>query len=283
LALEIKMERNTIIMKKLARISKFAVGTVFVLISYIAQAQTVELGLFGGGTYYLGELNPGLPFVNTQPAFGVSARYSKSTRWSYKLTYIRGKVTGSDDQFSGVVNRGLAFKSNINDFSLVAEFSFWDYFTGSKNDYFTPYLFAGVGFFTFTPMSLDGVKLRPLGTEGQNDPTRGQDPYNSYSVSVPFGVGLKYSVSRRIGLNFEWGMRKTFTDYIDDISTTYYLDGSQIDPNVPAEILSDPTMNHQQGMQRGDPKNFDWVSYAGLTISYKIDLFSKKRCDNLMW
>jgi len=263
--------------------NKFAAGTVFVLFAFISQAQTLELGVVGGGSYYLGELNPGLPFANTQAAFGVSARYSNSSRWSYKLTYMRGKVTGSDNQFSGVTNRELSFKSNLNDFALVAELSFWDYFTGSKNDYFAPYLFAGVGFFTFTPMSLDGVKLRPLGTEGQNDPTVGQDPYNPYSVSIPFGLGIKYSVSRRIGLNLEWGMRKTFTDYIDDISTTYYLVGDQIDPNVPAEILSDPTMNHSPEMQRGDPKTFDWVSYAGLTISYKIDLYSKKRCDNLKW
>jgi len=100
---------------------------------------------------------------------------------------------------------------------------------------------------------------------------------------VPFGFGFKYSLSKRIGLNFEWGMRKTFTDYIDDVSKTYYLKGENINPDNGAELLSDPTLNHQPNMQRGEEKNFDWVAYAGLTISYKFDLYSKKRCNSLKW
>lgn len=275
------MERNTLIKKRIRRYSGFLLGIVFVLCTGGIQAQSLELGLFGGGSYYLGELNPGVPFANTKPAFGVSARYSKSSRWSFKLSYTRGQVTGSDDQFSGVVNRDLSFNTTLNDIALVAEFSFWEYFTGSKHNFFSPYLFGGIGFFTFTPKSLDGVKLRPLGTEGQNEP--GGSPYNQYSLSVPFGIGIKYSLTKRIAMNVEWGMRKTFTDYIDDVSTTYYLDGANINPANIEEVLSDPTMSHLPGMQRGDDKNHDWVSYAGVTLSYKIDMFSKKRCDNLKW
>ncbi len=277
------MERNTFKIKRISRYSGFLLGIVFVLFTGGIQAQSLELGLFGGGSYYLGELNPGVPFVNTKPAFGVSARYSNSSRWSFKLSYIRGQVTGSDDQFSGVVNRDLSFNTTLNDVALVAEFNFWEYFTGSKHNYFSPYIFGGVGFFTFTPKSLDGVKLRPLGTEGQNEP--GGSPYKQYSLSVPFGIGIKYSLTKRIAMNVEWGMRKTFTDYVDDVSTTYYFDAVNVDPADVGikELLSDPTMSHAKGMQRGDDKNFDWVSYAGVTLSYKIDMYSKKRCDNLKW
>jgi hypothetical protein len=277
------MERNTIINRIKSRFKGFILGAFLVLLTFGIQAQSLEVGIFGGGSYYLGELNPGLPFANTKPAFGVSARYSNSSRWSFKLSYIRGQVSGSDDQFSGVVNRDLGFNTTINDVALVAEFSFWEYFTGSKNNFFSPYLFGGIGFFTFTPKSLDGQKLQPLGTEGQNIGFEGRSPYNQFSVSVPFGIGAKYSLSKRFGLNFEWGMRKTFTDYIDDVSTTYYLDGSTINPTNTEEVLSDPTLSHNPGMQRGDEKNFDWVSYAGVTLSYKMDLYSKKRCDNLKW
>lgn len=256
--------------------------SVFLLIPSV-NAQNLEVGLFSGGSYYVGEMNPGMPFVKTQPAFGVSARYSKNSRWSFRLSYTRGQVTGSKQMTSDAGDASLNFKTSLNDFALVAEFSFWEYFTGSKNNNYSPYLFAGVGFFTFTPKSLDGIKLQPLGTEGQNIGFEGRSPYNQRSVSVPFGIGLKYSLSKRLGLNVEWGLRKTFTDYIDDVSKTYYLDGTKINPDVPAEILSDPTMNHQPGMQRGDEKNFDWVAYAGVTISYKFDLYSKQRCDNLKW
>ncbi len=252
------------------------------LLSSSAKAQNLELGIFGGGSYYVGEMNLGTPFVETQPAFGVSARYSKNSRWSYRLSYTRGKVQGSE-AITGDVGSGLNFETSINDFALVAEFSFWEYFTGSKNNFYSPYIFAGLGFFTFNPKSTDGVDLQPLGTEGQNIGFDGRSPYKKWSVSIPFGIGFKYSLSKRVGLNLEWSLRKTFTDYVDDVSKTYYRDGTTINPDVSAEIYSDPTMNHQPYMERGDEKNFDWVSYAGVTISYKFDLYSKKRCDNLKW
>ena len=269
--------------KRLNQYRRAVVGVIIVLFAFTSQAQNLEVGLFGGGSYYMGEFNPGLPFAKTRPSYGISARYSENTRWSFRLSYYRGKVTGADDKLSGVINRDLSFVTTLNDVALVAEFNFWEYFTGSKMDYFTPYLFGGVGIFTYTPKSLDGVKLRPLGTEGQNIGFKGRSPYSKYSFSVPFGFGFKYSLSKRIGLNFEWGMRKTFTDYIDDVSKTYYLKGENINPGNGAELLSDPTLNHQPNMQRGEEKNFDWVAYAGLTISYKFDLYSKKRCNTLKW
>lgn len=268
------MEGTTLTPKRLNRFSKTVIGIIIVLFTFTTQAQTLEVGLFGGGSYYLGELNPGIPFIKTRPSYGLSARYSKNARWSFKLSYYRGKVTGSDDKYSGVTNRELSFETKLNDVALVAEFNFWEYFTGSKLDYVTPYLFGGVGFFTFTPTTLDGVKLQPLGTEGQNTGFDGRSPYSQISLSVPFGFGLKYSLTKKLGLNFEWGMRKTFTDYIDDISTTYAEN---------PDVIADPTQTHVAGMQRGDEMSFDWLAYAGITISYKFDLYSKKKCDSLKW
>ncbi|MFA5417935.1 MAG: DUF6089 family protein [Bacteroidales bacterium] len=270
------MEGITLKPGRLNYFSKSLFGVIILLFALSAQAQNLEIGLFGGGSYYLGELNPGMPFVQTQAAYGISGRYYNSSRWSYRLSYYHGKVTGSDEKYGGVPDRDLNFVSDLNDFALLAEFNFWPYFTGSKKDYFTPYIFGGVGFFTFSPETLDGVKLQPLGTEGQNETPRfdGRSPYHQYSLSIPFGIGFKYSLSKRVGLNLEWGMRKTFTDYIDDISKTYAHN---------PDIIADPTQTHRAGQQRGDDKNFDWVAYAGVTISYKFDLYSKKRCNSLKW
>ena len=44
---------------------------------------------------------------------------------------------------------------------------------------------------------------------------------NGKSFSIPFGIGLKYSMSERLGVTLEWTMHKTFTDYIDDIHGLY--------------------------------------------------------------
>ena len=78
-------------------------------------------------------------------------------------------------------------------------------------------------------------------------------------------------------------MRKTFTDYIDDISTTYYFDASRILTPTPEQLLSDPTMSHEPNMQRGDEKNNDWYNYTGITLTYKFDLFQKQVCNELGW
>ncbi len=259
---------------------------VLVFITGIAMnlnSQTLELGGFIGTSYYLGELNPGLPYNQTQLAYGALARYNLNERWAIKMSYYKGKVKGSDETGGWVEGRDLNFKSVINDISLVAEFNFWKYFTGSKKNYFTPFLFGGVSFFTFEPQSFGGTALQPIGTEGQNIGFAGRSPYDQYSFAFPFGFGFKYSLSERLGITFEWGMRKTFTDYIDDISTTYYLQGSGIDPSDPGQILSDPTMNHDAYMQRGDSKTNDWYNYTGVTITYKFDLRSNKRCNNVSW
>ncbi|MFK5855726.1 MAG: DUF6089 family protein [Bacteroidota bacterium] len=254
-----------------------------ILTAGISNAQTFEVGGFVGTSYYLGELNPGLPYNQTQLAYGGLLRYNVNSRWAVKFSYYRGKVQGSDATGGSVVNRDLSFKSKINDFSLVAEFNFWEYFTGSKKSFFTPFIFGGISYFTFKPESIDGVGLQPIGTEGQNAGFDGRSPYNQYSFAIPFGFGIKYSITERLGLAFEWGMRKTFTDYIDDISTTYYLVGSTINPDNTGQVLSDPTMNHDPNMQRGDDKTNDWYNYTGVTITYKFDLRSKKGCSNISW
>lgn len=258
-------------------------GVVITLLSFQASSQTLELGVFGGGSYYIGEMNTAIPFINTKLSYGALARYNLNKRWSFKFGYNRGDVKGDDAQYAFIEGKGLNFQTKVNDFSLVAEFSFLEYFTGSKKTYFTPYLFGGVGFLTFNPKSYDGVALQPLGTEGQNEGFAERSPYNKWSVSFPFGIGFKYSLTERIGLAVEWGMRKTFTDYIDDVSTSYYLVGAEIDPANVAGVQSDPTLNHDPYMQRGNSGNNDWVSFFGLSVTYKINLRSRLKCNMEGW
>lgn len=253
------------------------------LFSTPASSQTMELGLFGGGSYYLGELNPAIHFNQTQLAFGALARFNFNARWAIKASYYRGKIQGDDTDNALITGNGLNFVSNVNDISVVAEFNFWEYFTGSKRNFFTPYIFAGIGFFTFNPKSQDGVALQPLGTEGQNAGFDGRTPYNRWGVSIPFGFGFKWSVSERIGLGLEWGMRKAFSDYLDDVSTSYYLVGEDINPAIDEQFYSDPSGSHQPYMQRGDERNFDWFNYTGVSVTYKINLRSRLKCNLEGW
>jgi hypothetical protein len=91
----------------------------------------------------------------------------------------------------------------------------------------------------------------------------------------------KFSLAQRVGMQVFWEMHKTFTDYLDDVSSTYYLNGRSIAPNDIAGIMSDPTRNHEPGMQRGNSKSQDWYSFFGVSLTYRFNLTGKKKCRDL--
>jgi len=245
-----------------------------------SNAQDLEVGLFGGAAYYLGDINPGKQFNEAQPAFGLIVRYNASTRWAFRFSATTAEVTAQDAIVKFNETRGLAFKTRINDFAAIAEFNFFNYFTGSKRDYVTPYIFGGISIFQFSPKALDGTDLQSIGTEGQytqdliSGERVGPEPYNKMSFSIPFGVGVKYSLGKRVGLAIEWRMQKAFTDYIDDVSTKY----ADVSPDK--QPYADPSGKFDADMQRGDKETNDWYSFAGITLTYKFNLIGKQKCEN---
>ena len=247
---------------------------------YAAQSQDFEVGITGGGVYYIGDLNPSSHFREMQPAYGILARYNIDTRWAVKLSGTRGKLIASSADSWFLPERNLQFSSSVTDISAVAEFNFLPYFTGSKRNCITPFVYGGIGIFFFNPMS-GGVELQPLGTEGQQAGYEGRKPYRKWSVSFPFGMGVKVGFAKRFGCTLYWEFHKTLTDYLDDVSRTYYLNGTQIDPANPQQYFSDPAMSHQPGMQRGNSKNQDWYSFCGITITYKFALAGSRRCKDV--
>jgi hypothetical protein len=257
---------------------KHLFSLVFTLIGAFSFAQTAEVGVFGGLTYYLGDLNPGIHFLMSKPAFGALARVNFDSRWTAKLNVFRGEIRGDDKTGRTNSERNLRFETKITDIAGTVEFSFFDYMTGSRRNLLTPYIFGGIGMVLFNPKA-NGVNLRDAGTEGQNIGFNGRKPYGKIAVTFPFGLGFKYSLNRRFSITGEWGLRKAFTDYLDDVSTTYYLDGSQI-VDDPEELLSDPTKVHQPWEQRGDQGTLDWYNFSGLTLTYKFRLYNKNKCPN---
>jgi len=249
----------------------------FALLGMTALPQTLEVGLFGGIAYYLGDLNPGIHFLAPKPAYGLLARYNLDTRWVIKANAYMGMIKGDDHMGRTNDIRGLKFESKITDISITGEFNFFDYFTGSRRNLITPYIFGGVGVVFFKPTA-DGVDLRSIGTEGQQIGFDGRKPYNLVAFSIPFGIGVKYSINRRLCLSAEWGLRKSFTDYLDDVSTTYYLEGATIDPGNTDEVLSDPTMVHKPRQERGNPSTNDWYNFTGISLTYKFRLVGKNKC-----
>jgi len=269
--------------KNMRRICIFLVFLLLLTHSLLAQ-RTGDLGVFGGVSYYMGDLNTQKLFLSPKPAYGILYRYNLNHRLAIQGHYLHGALEASDAKSKVNPSRNLNFTSPVDEAGVQFEVNFFEYFIGSKMHWWTPYIFGGGSVFFFKPSGIVNgakVELKPLGTEGQGStvyPDR--DPYHLYSFSVPFGVGFKVSVNKLIGIGAEWGMRKTLTDYLDDVSKTYYLDLAGANPAQvsPAAYASDPTLSHNKGMQRGNSKDKDWYSFAGITVVVKIRMLNKERC-----
>ena len=123
-------------------------------------------------------------------------------------------------------NRNLHFKSDVIELSGQIEFNFLPYETGNSLYPFTPFIFTGVSLFNYNPKAeaSDGqwYALQEIGTEGQGTTSfPNRKKYALTQMSIPFGGGVKIGVADDFNIIIEYGLRKTFTDYIDDVSSTY--------------------------------------------------------------
>ncbi len=250
--------------------------------------KTLEIGPHVGASYYMGDLNPTLPFAQAQLQYGGLVRYNYNNRWTFRFDYSRVKVTADDTKLNWRPERGLNFTSKINDFSLVAEFNFLEYYTGNPKKNVSPYIFGGISVFQYTAFAnVDGilVDLSDYATEGPEDPeAKWYDKMfgktSSIGVSIPFGMGVKFSLSRHMAATVEWRMQKTFTDYLDDVATVYpeqhavYTadDGTTYD-------LTDPTGNYLAGQQRGNSAFNDWFGMARASLTWKFNLPDGRGCN----
>lgn len=241
-------------------------------------SHTRELVLMGGISFYIGDLNQTGYFNYQDPAAALAFRYNINKRFALRVQGLYGHVHASDADNADPINRdrNLSFHSVIIEGAGIAEFNFLPFKLGT-DDLFTPYIFAGIGGFHFNPQAeYAGVtyNLRDISTEGEGtlaDP--GSKRYKLNVICIPFGMGFKWSLGKYIGIGIESGMRKTGTDYLDDVSTVYpnskYL-------NRPAAVyLSDPSINKDPnvsngGRQRGNSTTKDWYNFTGVTVSIRL-------------
>ena len=235
-----------------------------------------EFGILGGTGYYIGDMNS-THFNNLRVAGGITYRKNFDRRFTFKSSALYTNVYANDENSIDVikVNRNLKFKSDIIELSGQIEFNFLPYETGNSLYNWTPFIFTGVSIFNYNPQAegLDGqwYNLQELGTEGQGTTSfPNRKKYSLTQLSVPFGGGVKIGVSDNFNIIVEYGLRKTFTDYIDDVSTTYAGIPSEF-TNIAIE-LADQSIDGPQlaGIARGDETNKDWYSFSGITLSFRL-------------
>ncbi len=236
-----------------------------------------ELGLMIGGMYYLGDLNPMKQFNLIQSSGGLLFRHSIHSRVSYRASIILGSVK-ADDQFSSnelLKNRNLSFSSTIYELSTGVEFNYLPFEVGHQKYKGTAYLMIGLGLFQMNPTTEfngDKIELQPLGTEGQSSNLSSKSIYSLTQVTIPFGVGLRATLAKRTSINLEFAVRKTFTDYLDDVHSDSYVYATDLaNANGPiAGSLSNRSLNGDPYGKRGDSSTKDWYVFTGVSIMFNL-------------
>lgn len=239
-----------------------------------------EIGISVGSIYYIGDINPHKHFGPTlKIGGGLVYRENISKRWTIKISALWGRIEASDAQSDDPwqQNRNLSFRNDIIEGSLQAELNFFDYQIGSE-DFISPYLLMGLSYYSMKPQANylgTWYELQPLGTEGQGTSV-GELPYKTTGLAVPIGLGVKVNLFSIVGLSLEWGIRKTWTDYIDDVSGTYTSSGLLEDENGHlSQLLADRSLEQEgtenDGLQRGDPGRNDWYAFVQGMLTFRID------------
>lgn len=269
----------------------------------------VMIGL--GISNFLGELGGrnqiGSPFVwdlefsQTKPAASLGYRYHTAEKQALRAQLSYGILAGNDNLTTEEFrqDRNLNFKTDLFEFQVCYEIYLYKEelghiydlrgVKGTKSSRVGLYFFAGVGGFYFDPkaqLNNAWVKLRPLGTEGQGlDPIEvgeqvigGGEPYSQFQVCIPMGIGIRKALSKQWSAGLELQYTKTFTDYIDDVSGSYY-DNSLLEEahGTVGAYLADPNLGafsnggrRPPGDQRGDPTDLDAYLFLKAQFHYKL-------------
>lgn len=276
-----------------------------------------EAGITAGPSNFLGDLGgnygKGTTFLKdnniqmTKLMVGAYLSYHPNDWLGFRLAANFGSIEGDDAIIKPKGNleesrsrRNSNFKSKIQELFLVAEIYptvFFEYEPSDVYHKIRPYAVIGVGGFHFNPQGTDPnngnwVYLKPLRTEGQGFaeyPDRKE--YKLTQLNIPMGVGVKYFASETVSVSLEVIHRKTFTDYIDDVSTNYIdptlfynhlpLAQAQVAERVANKSGTGVTAGgYGPGQQRGTPTNNDAYFSVGFKLGFRLGTNSDKRWRN---
>lgn len=269
------------------------------------KSSSLEFGIIGGFSHYSGDLTQS--FFETRgfkPSVGLITRYTPHDRFTFRLSGQWGGMQAADSWYTdndSLLRRNLDFVSVLWDFSGIAE---WNLKTldPRKKSGVIPYVFSGISVFKFNPMaqfiydpsspylsapygsnyrSLESrhkewVFLQPLSTEGQQTTEFNERKrYSLTQLAIPLGAGLKFKLDPKWSLGIEYGTRITFTDYLDDVSTTYVepalLEGAYGPMSAAMGDRSKPLNTGTiDVVNRGNTNNNDHYGIFGITLTYRI-------------
>lgn len=223
--------------------SFFLLFTLLFLSCFVTtSAQIHELGLFVGGSNYIGDIGSSSYIKPNELALGFIYKWNRSPRHAWRFSYMQSNITAQDNKASenARVQRDLKFKNNIKEFSFGLEFNFFDFNLHDFKSKITPYIFTGVAYTNYEENYF-------VNNKSVKDTNRGV-------FAIPMTVGLKANISKNYILGLETGARYTFTDNLDG---------------------SNPKNQNVSTQRFGNLDSKDWYVFTGVTLTYT---FGEKPC-----
>ena len=215
---------------------------IFILGLSKLTAQIHEVGVFLGGSNYIGDVGKTNYVDPNEMAFGIVYKWNRSPRHAWRISYMQSKITANDldSEVPGRYKRGYDFENNIKEISAGIEFNFLDFNLHEFGLKVTPYIYTGLCYTNYDELYvLNGVTKKDI---------------NHGTFAIPMTVGVKSNITPSLILGFEAGARYTMTDN---------LDGSL------------PKNKNLEPLKFGNINSKDWYVFSGITLTYT---FGERAC-----
>jgi len=219
----------------------FLIG--FLAIKALAQP-SVDIGVFGGAGTYFGDMTKVDLQKSINPAYGGFVRYNFNPRYALRFNVINGTI-GAEGEYDyqlynpDPTDLSWNFSKNVLDISLSFEWNYLKYIVGDKSTPWSTFISGGIGIQTYK-YSIQTVNGNSDGSE--------------IAPTIPFGLGVKYNLSKRWGIGLEGGFRKSFSDKLDNLDDPL----SYVNPDGVQIKYTDQLHNN------------DWTAYMGIHLVYKL-------------
>ncbi len=219
----------------------FILGIVTFLGIQTVNSQIHEVGLFVGGSNYIGDVGATDYIAPNKLAISAIYKWNKTARYSYRATLSYAKIMGDDSKsdIPSRVARDYQFENTVRAISVGVEYNFFDFNLHELETVVSPYLHSGVTYFNYSALHSD-------------ESISSYDIH--YAFAIPITVGIKTNISPHFVLGAEVNANYTFSDN---------LDGSN-PKNTPFSDLA-----------FGNTNSTDWYVFSGITLTYT---FGRKPC-----
>jgi hypothetical protein len=215
---------------------KFVLFTAIVFITMTSKAQINEVGLFVGGSNYIGDIGPDYYINPNNFMGGVIYKWNMNPRIAFRGTFTYAQISSNDADATNKArfNREIRFTNSIKELAVGLEFNYFEYNLDDYKKTHTPYLLVEFATFNYNV-------AKPVSPGSQ------QYNYESKTAyAIPFGIGYKTKLVYDFAIALEIRARYTFEDDIDY-------------NNQEIELL-----------KFGNPDSNDWYMLTGISIVYSF-------------